>query len=283
MVIADNCARLANLFFDNSNQYPGSLLVLGTFFFAIQIYGDFSGYSDIAIGTSKLFGFDVMKNFAFPYFSRDVADFWRRWHISLSNWLRDYIFYPLRRKLLRQKTLPAWQVQMLPPFVTMLVSGIWHGANWTFIVWGALHGVFLIIESYLKPPIDRFVGRYHSKTVSGFYLIFQILFTFTLICFGWIFFRAGSMTHAMSILAEIFSKSLFSFFLFPEWKDALAITLLIAGLVFIEWLGREDQYAIERFGLKWPRPVRWAFYSSMIFLIGMLMETTETPFIYIQF
>jgi hypothetical protein len=91
------------------------------------------------------------------------------------------------------------------------------------------------------------------------------------------------MTHAMSILAEIFSKSLFSFFLFPEWKDALAITLLIAGLVFIEWLGREDQYAIERFGLKWPRPVRWAFYSSMIFLIGMLMETTETPFIYIQF
>ena len=283
MVVADNCARMADLFFNNSSQYPGSLLVLGTFFFAFQIYGDFSGYSDISIGVSKLLGFNVMKNFAFPYFSRDVAEFWRRWHISLSNWLRDYVFYPLRRKLMQQKTLPAGRVLPLPVFVTMLVSGLWHGANWTFIVWGALHGVFLILEGSLKPSVDKFIGRFNSKTVSGLYYIFQILFTFTLICFGWIFFRAENMAHAMGILAEIFSSSLFSVFLFPEWKDALAVLLVVAGLVFIEWLGRDAQYAIETLGWKWPRPVRWAFYSAMIFLIGMLMETSGTPFIYTQF
>jgi D-alanyl-lipoteichoic acid acyltransferase DltB (MBOAT superfamily) len=283
MVIADNCARMANLFFDNSSQYPGSLLILGTLFFALQIYGDFSGYSDIAIGTSRLFGFNLMKNFAFPYFSRDVAEFWRRWHISLSTWLRDYIFFPLRRRLLRQKSLPVWLVLALPPFVTMLASGLWHGANWTFIIWGALHGAYLIIENYLKPPVDRFIENSRLKIISGFYRAFQILFTFSLVCFGWILFRADSMTHAMHIIASIFSSSLLTIPFFEEWKDALAITLLILGFMFIEWFGREDQYAIERLGLNWPRPVRWAFYSSIVFSIGMLMQTTETPFLYIRF
>jgi alginate O-acetyltransferase complex protein AlgI len=283
MVIADNCNQLADLFFDNSTQYPGSMLLLGALFFAFQIYGDFSGYSDIAIGTSRLFGLNLMKNFAFPYFSRDIAEFWRRWHISLSTWLRDYVFFPLRRRLLRQKTLPAWLVQSLPPLATMLVSGIWHGANWTFIIWGALHGIYLIIENYLKPPTDRFFENFHSRIISGFYRAFQIYFTFTLICFGWVFFRADNMTHAMGIFTEIFSNSLLSIVPFGGWQYVFTVILLILGLIFIEWLGREDQYAIERLGLNWPKPVRWAFYSSMIFSIGMFMQTTETPFLYAGF
>jgi alginate O-acetyltransferase complex protein AlgI len=283
MVIADNCNQLADLFFDNSTQYPGSMLFLGALFFAFQIYGDFSGYSDIAIGTSRLFGLNLMKNFAFPYFSRDIAEFWRRWHISLSTWLRDYVFFPLRRRLLRQKTLPAWLVQSLPPLATMLASGIWHGANWTFIIWGALHGIYLIIENYLKPPMDRFFENFHSRIISGFYRAFQIYFTFTLICFGWVFFRADNMTHAMGIFTEIFSNSLLSIVPFGGWQYVFTVILLILGLIFIEWLGREDQYAIERLGLNWPKPVRWAFYSSMIFSIGMFMQTTETPFLYAGF
>lgn len=283
LVIADNCARFVNLFYDNSAQYPGSILAVGTFLFAFQLYGDFSGYSDMAIGTSKLFGFNTIRNFAYPYFSRDIAEFWRRWHISLSTWLRDYIFYPIRRKLLRQKNLPGWLVQSLPPLVTMLASGLWHGSNWTFVFWGALHGVFLILETYLKPPVDKFFERYPSKTVSGSYHIFQILFTFSLVCFGWIFFRSDSLIQAIGIIVKIFSASSVSVFFFEEWKHLLAVILLIAGFVFIEWLGRNDQYAIERLGLNWPRPIRWAFYSSIIFSIGMLMETTETPFLYIKF
>jgi len=283
MVIADNCARYADLIFDNSTQYSGSTLVVGALFFALQIYGDFSGYSDIAIGTSRLFGFDSMKNFAFPYFSRDIAEFWRRWHISLSTWLRDYVFFPLRRKLLRQKSLPAWLVQSLPPLVTMIVSGIWHGANWTFILWGALHGAYLIAEIYLKPSADRFFEDFRSRIVSGLYGTFQICLTFTLVCLGWILFRAENMTQAIRILAEIFSSSLFSIPDFAEGRDVFATVVLILCFIFMEWLGRENQYAIEWVGLTWPKPVRWAFYSAIIFSIGMFMQTTETPFLYLQF
>jgi alginate O-acetyltransferase complex protein AlgI len=283
MVIADNCAQYANLIFNNSAQYSGSMLLLGVLFFSFQVYGDFSGYSDIAIGTARLFGFDLMKNFAFPYFSKDIGEFWRRWHISLSNWLRDYVFFPLRRNLLRQKRLPAWIVQSLPPMVTMLVSGLWHGANWTFIVWGILHGAYLIIENAIKPPMDRFFENFHSKIISSFYHAFQIGFTFTLVCFGWIFFRADNIAHAVNILVNIFSKSLILLPYFDGWENAAATVMLIIFVVFLEWLGKENQYAIERLGLNWPRPIRWACYSAMIFLIGMFMQTTETPFLYFRF
>jgi len=283
MVIADNCAEFANLIFNNSTEYPGSILLLGVFFFAFQIYGDFSGYSDIAIGISRLFGFDLMKNFAFPYFSRDIGEFWRRWHISLSNWLRDYVFFPLRRKLLRQKSLPGWAVQFLPPLVTMLVSGIWHGANWTFVLWGALHGIYLIVENSLKPVADRFFEKSSSKIVSGLYRGFQIGFTFALVCFGWIFFRADNLAHAMSILAKIFSGSLILLPYYDWQENAKALIILIMFFLCVEWLGKEDQYAVERLGLNWPRPVRWVFYSSIIFLIGMFVQTTEVPFLYFRF
>jgi len=283
LVIADNCAVYANQIFNNSTDYSGGTLLLGVFFFAFQIYCDFSGYSDIAIGVSRLLGFDLMRNFAFPYFSRDIAEFWRRWHISLSTWLRDYIFFPLRRKLLRQKRLHPWLIQALPPFVTMLVSGLWHGANWTFIVWGALHGAYLVIENSIKPIIDRIIENFHSKILSGCYLVLQVSFTFTLIGVGWIFFRADTIAHAFNILTGIFSNSIFSFPPIVGWENAWATVFLIMFFILLEWLGRENQYAIEKLGLNWPRPIRWAFYSSIIFSIGMFMQTTETPFLYFRF
>ena len=130
IVIADNCAEYANLIFNNSGDYSGSTLILGALFFTFQIYGDFSGYSDIAIGTSRLFGFNLMRNFAFPYFSRDIAEFWRRWHISLSTWFRDYLYIPLGG------SRGGTRMKIRNTFIIFLVSGFWHGANWTFIVWG---------------------------------------------------------------------------------------------------------------------------------------------------
>ena len=283
IIIADNCAEFANLIFNNSTDYSGSTLLLGALFFSFQIYGDFLGYSDIAIGAARLFGFDLMKNFASPYFSRDIAEFWRRWHISLSTWLRDYIFFPLRRNLLKQKRLPAWIVQSLPPFVTMLISGLWHGANWTFIVWGALHGAYLVVENAVKPIVDVFFDNIHSNIFSGFYRTFQIVYTFTLVCLGWIFFRADNIAHALSILASIFSKSLILIPHFEGDMTSLSTITLILFFVLIEWLGRNNQYAIEQLGLNWPKPLRWMFYSFIVFLIGMFTQTTETPFIYFQF
>lgn len=283
IVIADNCAQYANQIFNNSSDYSGSTLVIGVLFFAFQIYCDFSGYSDMAIGTARLFGFDSMRNFAFPYFSRDIADFWRRWHISLSTWLRDYVFFPLRRKLLRQKDLPAWVVQFSPPFVTMVVSGLWHGANWTFVAWGVLHGIYLIIESRARPSVDRRFEHTGSKFSFKLYGLLQVCFTFMLVCFSWIFFRADSLSHAMSIIAGIFSRSLFSIPQFEGSENALAVILLVVSFTLVEWLGRDSQYAIQHFGIKWPQPVRWVFYSSILFAIGMFMPTTETPFIYFRF
>ena len=138
IVIADNCAEYANLIFNNSEDYSGSTLVLGALFFTFQIYGDFSGYSDIAIGTSRLFGFNLMRNFAFPYFSRDIAEFWRRWHISLSTWFRDYLYIPLGGS-----KGGTW-MKVRNTFIIFIVSGFWHGANWTFVVWGALNALYFL-------------------------------------------------------------------------------------------------------------------------------------------
>ncbi|MBF1097142.1 MAG: MBOAT family protein, partial [Riemerella sp.] len=138
IVIADNCAQFANIIFNNSADYSGSTLVLGAIFFAFQIYGDFSGYSDIAIGTSRLFGFELKKNFHFPYFSRDIAEFWRRWHISLNTWFRDYIYIPLGG------SRGGTAMKVRNTFVIFVVSGFWHGANWTFIAWGLLNAIYFL-------------------------------------------------------------------------------------------------------------------------------------------
>jgi len=276
IVIADNCAENANLIFNNSADYGGSTLFLGALFFTFQIYGDFSGYSDIAIGTSRLFGFNLMQNFAFPYFSRDIAEFWRRWHISLSTWFRDYLYIPLGGS--RGGT---W-MKVRNIFIIFIVSGFWHGANWTFIVWGALNAI------YFLPLLLLNKNRLHTDTVAqGKYLpnfkeFFNMGITFTLTVLAWVFFRAENIQHAWSYLSEIFSSSIFTVPYYPGIGLTIPIVCLILVFVFVEWIGRQDEYALEKLGLKWKSPLRYAMYYAIIFAIYRF-GGNEQEFIYFQF
>lgn len=277
IVIADNCAVFANEIFNNSADYGGSTLVLGAVFFTFQIYGDFSGYSDIAIGTSRLFGFNLMQNFNFPYFSRDIAEFWRRWHISLSTWFRDYLYIPLGGS--RGNT---W-MKVRNVFIIFIVSGFWHGANWTFIVWGALNALYFLPILLTKNNRRNLDAVADGKLLPSLKEASLMLSTFCLTVFAWIFFRAESINHAFSYISEIFSPSILSIPNFEELKAYFIPITLIVFFMLLEWFGRKGQYAISDIGLNWNRAFRWTFYSFLIFLIGMFMRTEETPFIYFQF
>lgn len=272
MVIADNCAEIVNTIFNNPQDFSGSTLLLGAVFFAFQIYGDFSGYSDIAIGAARLFGFRLKQNFAFPYFSRDIAEFWRRWHISLSTWFRDYLYIPLGG------SRGAIRLQIRNVFIIFLVSGFWHGANWTFLVWGALNAL------YFLPLLLTKNNRNHLQIVAAenkwpsFKELLQILLTFTLTTLAWIFFRAESITHAIQYLQGLVSESLFSI---PQIRPTYLL-ILLAIFLSIEWLGRRDLYAIETLGFKWKRPLRLLFYYCIIISI-FWFSREQNEFIYFQF
>lgn len=279
VVIADNCAEYANMIFNNSSEYSGSVLVIGALLFTFQIYGDFSGYSDIALGVARLFGFELLKNFNFPYFSRDIAEFWRRWHISLSTWFKDYLYIPLGG------SRGGMWMSIRNTFIIFIVSGFWHGANWTFIVWGGLNALFImpsIVFKTNRKNLDIIAqGRYFPK-MSDF---FKMVLTFTLTAFAWIFFRAQSLTHAVQYIGDMFSSTLLQspFIQAPELKPVRLIFLLIIPFMLIEWFGREHNYAIEKIGFSWPRIMRWSFYSILFFVIFMYMQTGGTEFIYFQF
>lgn len=277
VVIADNCAQYANEIFNNSADYGGSTLVLGALFFAFQIYGDFSGYSDIAIGTSRLFGFNLKQNFAFPYFSRDIAEFWRRWHISLSTWFRDYLYIPLGGS-----RGGAW-MKVRNTFIIFIISGFWHGASWTFIAWGVLNAF------YFLPILLTGNNRKNLNTVAeGFFFpsikeTSLMIFTFGLTVLAWIFFRAENIGHALSYIKEIFSLSLFSI---PSMdggiSSALSTIILVVIFVIMEWIGKEEQYAIANIGLKWKRPLRHIMYYAIIIAV-FWFSGKEQQFIYFQF
>lgn len=272
IVIADNCAEYANLIFNNSSEYSGSTLIMGAVFFTFQIYGDFSGYSDIALGTSRLLGIELLKNFSFPYFSRDIAEFWRRWHISLSSWFKDYLYIPLGGS-----KGGKW-MQVRNTFIVFLVSGFWHGANWTFIVWGFLNAIYflpLLLFNMNRDNIDIVAKDTFFPSVKSF---FAILLTFSLTVFAWIFFRANNLTHAISYIKSIFTKQLF---VLPEIRPTNVI-LLILIFMSIEWMGRKGNYALENFGFKWFRPFRWSFYLVLIIAI-IILGTKAQEFIYFQF
>jgi alginate O-acetyltransferase complex protein AlgI len=272
VVIADNCAMYANMVFNNSTEYSGSTHVVAAIFFAFQIYGDFSGYSDIALGTARLFGIDLLRNFAFPYFSRDIAEFWRRWHISLSTWFRDYLYIPLGGS-----KGGTW-MRVRNTFIIFLVSGFWHGANWTFIVWGFLNALFImpsILFSTNRANLDIVA---QGRTFANLKEITAIVVTFALTVFAWIFFRADNLTAAFHFIGEIFSASLFSK---PEGITNSTVWLLIA-FVIMEWLGREQQYAIAKTGLHWPKALRWVFYYVIIIVIFEFRGISQ-QFIYFQF
>lgn len=281
VVIADNCAEFANMVFNNSPDYSGTTLLLGAVLFAFQIYGDFSGYSDIALGTARLLGFELLRNFAFPYFSRDIAEFWRRWHISLSSWFRDYLYIPLGGS-----KGGTWK-KVRNTSIIFLVSGFWHGANWTFMAWGALNAI------YIMPLILAEKNRHHLEIVAKGKVFpsskefRQIMGTFPLTVFAWIFFRAETLSHAFSYIKNLFAGLLVkSAYIqtcnFLLKKVGFALPGLIMVFVLIEWLGREQKYAIENLGVKLPRIVRWSFYYAIIIAL-FLFTGKEAQFIYFQF
>jgi len=276
IVIADNCATYVNEIFSHSDAYSGSTLVLGAIFFAFQIYGDFSGYSDIAIGTARLFGFNIMRNFAFPYFSRDMAEFWRRWHISLSTWFRDYLYIPLGGS--RGGT---W-MKVRNTFIIFIVSGFWHGANWTFIVWGALNALYFLPLLLMKRNRQNLETVAQGKNLPDLREIGGMLLTFSLTVFAWIFFRAEDMSHAFSYISGIFSSSFFTLPHFVNMEGIGYTLVMILFFVLMEWLGREQEYAIESVGLAWKKYYRLAFYYSLVFLI-FYFSGEQQDFIYFQF
>jgi D-alanyl-lipoteichoic acid acyltransferase DltB (MBOAT superfamily) len=281
IVIADNCAEFANMIFNNSADYSGTTLLLGALLFTFQIYCDFSGYSDIALGTARVLGFELLRNFAFPYFSRDVAEFWRRWHISLSSWFKDYLYIPLGGS-----KGGTWK-KVRNTFIIFLVSGFWHGANWTFIAWGFLNALYimpLILSNKNRDNID-IVAK--GKTFPSGRDFGRIAITFTLTVFAWIFFRAESITHAFNYIGNL-TKGLFvkSAYLqtlnFISSKVGFVLPALLISFVAIEWIGREHKYAIENVGMKYPKLIRWSFYYALVIAI-FLFTGKEAQFIYFQF
>ncbi len=272
IVIADQCSKYANWAFDNSDSTSGSNLVLGALFFTFQIYCDFSGYSDIALGTARLFGIELLRNFAFPYFSRDIAEFWRRWHISLSTWFRDYLYIPLGG------SKGGMWMKVRNTFIIFLVSGFWHGANWTFIIWGLLNALYIMPSIIFKTNRTNLDIVAQGKYFPTLKELLSIILTFSLTVFAWIFFRAESVGDALNYISGIVTTSLFTF---PTIGPPLLFILLFIFLV-IEWMEREQQFAIARLGLKWPKLFRWGAYLCILLAI-FYFAGSKQEFIYFQF
>lgn len=272
IVIADQCAEYVNLIFNNSSAYSGSTLLLGVVLFAFQIYCDFSGYSDIAIGTAKLFGIDLLRNFAFPYFSRDIAEFWRRWHISLSSWFRDYLYIPLGG------SKGGTGAKIRNTFIIFIVSGFWHGANWTFIIWGFLNALYIMPSIIFNTNRTNLNIVAQGKYFPTFKEFISMGITFILTVFAWIFFRSDSLSDAINYISGIISPSLFR----VPFQIPKVLIFLLPIFFIIEWFGRENQYAIAKLGFSWPKPMRWFFYFLLIICI-LFLQGQNQAFIYFQF
>ena len=277
IVIADNCAIYANLIFNNSADYSGSTLILGAIFFTFQIYGDFSGYSDIAIGTSRLFSFNLMQNFAYPYFSRDIAEFWRRWHISLSTWFRDYLYIPLGG------SRGGLWMKVRNTFIIFIISGFWHGANWTFVVWGALNAIYFLPLLLAKKNRENLEIVARDSYLPSLKELFNMIITFGLTVFAWVFFRANNLGHAIDYLSEIFSPSLFTIPFFRGLTGGLTTLLLIIIFVLIEWCGRKEEFALNYTKTFSPSWLRYNIYFVVVITILIFGNFSENQFIYFQF
>ncbi len=284
IVIADNCAVTVNTIFSNSSAYAGSTLILGIVLFAVQIYADFAGYSNIAIGVGKVLGFNIMKNFAYPYFARDMREFWKRWNISLTNWFRDYVFLPIAYSVSRNikadrflliKT--EFLIYAIGITITWMLTGLWHGTNYTFVFWGLIHGFFLIMNHITSKPRKRLLKRLNIRNDNYFLATADSLATLIIVLFSWIFFRANNVEEAFSYISGIFSMSSLSM---PEIKPHAIF--LIQLFFVIEWFGRDQEYAIANIGSKWPKPLRWILYYSLILTI-FWFSGKDQQFLYFKF
>ncbi len=277
VVIADSIAPIVDDIFANYTDYPASTLILGVSLFSFQVYGDFSGYSDIAIGTSKLFGIELMSNFKFPTFSRNVAEYWQRWHVSLSTWFRHYIYIPLGgNRVGKIKSIRNI-------IIIFLVSGFWHGPNWTFIIWGLIHALlFLPLLLFNRNRANMEIIA-HDRMLPSIIDILRILTTFFLVTLAWVFFRAETVGDAFVYLSGIFDKSVLTMPSFEDGYKMIYLWLIFGVFLLIEWLGRRGKHALERIDAIKYRVVRWSIYSFLIFVIGMYMRSEDIPFIYFQF
>ena len=281
VVIADRLAKVADNIFDHSANYQGLSLAIGIIFFTFQIYCDFSGYSDIAIGAAQVMGFKLMTNFKRPYFSQSIPEFWRRWHISLSTWFKDYLYISLGGN---RVVLPRWYLNL---FIVFLVSGLWHGANWTFVVWGALHGFYMIVFSISEPLKNKLPGKLKS---SFFFQLSSVVLTFSIVAFAWIFFRAKKIKEAFHIAIDLFKgwhlnlhyvgHTLLDIGL--NKPDFYFSILLIAFLESVHYY-QEKQGSVRALINSKPIAIRWIIYYALIIVIiwGGVYENKQ--FIYFQF
>lgn len=277
MVIADNCAIYVNQIFDHYTTASSSTLILGGIYFAFQIYCDFSGYSDIALGCARLFGFELLRNFAYPYFSRDIAEFWRRWHMSLTTWFRDYLYIPLGGSRGSKYTI------VRNTFIIFIVSGFWHGANWTFLAWGFLNALYflpLVLGGNNRKNLNTVAEGRMLPNVTEF---FQMISTFAITVFAWIFFRATSLAQAVDYIKKIFSSSLFS----VPTNTGMEILLPVLIVIFLvaEWLNRTRNHTLQdlpKFSFFKYRYVRWSCYCILMWLI-IWVGAQQQSFIYFQF
>ena len=273
LVIADNCATIVNTFWDQYQNWSGiGLFMLGVLF-TFQIYCDFSGYSDIAIGCARLFGFDLIRNFDYPYFSRSIPEFWRRWHISLTTWFRDYIYFPLGGSRCEK-----WKI-IRNVYIVWGISGLWHGASWHFVCWGVFHATLLAIYNILGINTKYKQTVAYKKICPNVKEVFQIGLTFFLTVIGWIIFRANSMKEAVSYISSMFTNPFLGDKVFGEW------VIFGSVLMLVEWLQRGKQHALQFSNARLFsfRPIRWGIYILLLFMIDRYIVVTGHTFIYFQF
>jgi D-alanyl-lipoteichoic acid acyltransferase DltB (MBOAT superfamily) len=282
VVIADRLGLYVNAVYNNPSDWTGWPVLLATFFFAFQIYCDFSGYSDMAIGAARVMGFDLMENFRRPYFARSPVEFWRRWHISLSTWFRDYLYIPLGGS---RVTVPRWYLNLM---IVFLLSGLWHGAAWTFVLWGGLHGLYMVGDVATQNLRGRLAHRLGLDRRPGTQAILSVIITLSLVCLTWVFFRANSVADAFLLLGNIVPLNNFDQLSAPWINVAsnpgleLALSLgFILLLLAVHWV-QEQQWQTP---VLWQRPLwfRWAAYLGLALAILNLGITEEIPFIYFQF
>jgi len=272
VVIADSCATYANAIFENYESMNSLSLILGAVYFAFQIYGDFSGYSDIALGTSKLFGIDLLKNFNYPYFSRDIAEFWRRWHISLSSWFRDYLYIPLGG------SQGGMWMKVRNTFIIFLVSGFWHGANWTFIVWGLLNAIYflpLLLQNKNRSNMGEIVMGWNFQSVKT---LLSILSTFLLTCLAWVFFRADTVTDAFFYIKKMIFEGNYKIAYLSIERYNIEGLIIILILIGFEWFYRDNDNPLYSGKMNWIKTIA---VIIMIIIFGVF--SNHLDFIYFQF
>ncbi|MDQ7063819.1 MAG: MBOAT family O-acyltransferase [candidate division KSB1 bacterium] len=280
VVIADRLAIYVNEAYNHPGDYQGWPLILATYFFAFQIYCDFSGYSDIAIGSARILGFDLMENFRQPYFAKSISEFWKRWHISLSTWFRDYLYIPLGgNRVVKWR----WYYNLM---VVFLVSGLWHGANWTFVVWGALHGFYLIFSIWTqtaRAKIRAWIGLARRPRLQG---LWQTVVTFHLVLVAWVFFRANSLSDAMLILHNMsqidFSwRGLMDINIELGWGELMLVMLFIVVMELVHLLQSSGKWV--SFSVRTSQPLRLAVFYGLLLCIVFFGVYNHTEFIYFQF